>query len=458
MNTDSLAPAPVRAACAAPGRFRFGFGRRFVFLLILGAGLAVPGFWDRVYLIGLLAWDLLLLVAWWIDLMRLPKPGELIVERLFQSAPSLDDVSNVQLTLHDSGATAIHCTLTDATPPSWRDVPPELPLLVRAGQEEAASYAIQPRARGDAPLGGVFLRYESELHLAQRWAFAPLQQTVRVYPSLENTKSQGIYLTRSRRIELEKRRARQRGSGKDFESLREFREGDELRNVCWTATARRGKLVTKVHQIERSQSVWLVMDQGRLMRSRVGRLSKLDYAADAALGVAHLALQSGDRVGLVAYGRHINHRVGLGRGPGHMKTLLEELAQIDAEASEADHLRAAGLVQSMQSRRSLVIWLTDIAETSMRPEVIEGAAHLLPRHVVLFMVMAQPDLNELAARRPVNAHQMYESAAAQEVALRRELLLAQLRERGALALEVAPHGLSAALLNQYLYIKERGLL
>jgi len=281
---------------------------------------------------------------------------------------------------------------------------------------------------------------------------------VRIFPNLEEVRRQNIYLTRSRQIELEKRLLRQRGMGREFESLREYREGDEFRDICWTATARRGKLVTKLHQMERSQPVWIVLDAGRLLRARVEQLSKMDYAANAALGLAQLAIYSGDRVGLLAYGRRPLERVPLGRGASHLRHILDRLALVEAEISEADHLRAAGMLLALQKRRALIVWITDLAETSMTPEVVEGASHLLSRHLVLFMVIGQPDLGRVAVRRPENPQEMFQSVAALDMVQRRELLLAKLRERGALAMEVAPGELSAAVLNHYLMVKERSLL
>src|SRR4029077_3837475 len=124
--------------------------------------------------------------------------------------------------------------------------------------------------------------------------------------------------------------------GKEFEYLREFHEGDEFRDICWTATARRGKPVTRVHRAERNQAVWLVIDCGRLMRARIGTLSKLDFAVDAALNLAQVASFGGDRVALLAYGARIQERLAPGRGHAHMRSLLNQLARVRGEASEAD--------------------------------------------------------------------------------------------------------------------------
>lgn len=458
MNEGLLAPATLSGRTRPMRRLAFGFGRRFFFLLIVGLLWLLPAFWNRTFLYAVGIWDALVLIAWAIDYLTLPKPAQLTVDRCWLSAPALSCRGDVELIVHNQGGVAVRCSATDDVPVELRTAPATLPIAARSGLEGRARYDIRPLQRGDMRVGNIFLRYQSAMELAERWSMADLAQPVRVYPNLEQAKRQTIYLTRARQIELEKRLLRQRGMGREFESLREYREGDEFRDICWSASARRGKLVTKLHQMERSQAVWLVLDCGRLMRARIGELSKLDYAVDAALCLAQLALYSGDRVGLLAYGRQLKHRVGVGRGPAHMREILEQLAVVQPEISEADHLRAAGAILGLQKRRGLVIWLTDLAETSMTPEVVEGASQMLSRHLLLFAVIAQPDLAAMAIRKPADKEQMYESMAALDMVERRELLLARLRERGALAMEIAPRALSTALLNQYLMIKERSLL
>jgi uncharacterized protein (DUF58 family) len=286
---------------------------------------------------------------------------------------------------------------------------------------------VQPQERGDVQTGPVYLRYRSTLGLVSRWAVAPISQPVRVYPELRTAEDQQLFLARSRRIDLQLRQMRYRGLGREFESLREYRPGDDLRDVCWTASARRGDLVTRQFQAERSQSVWIVLDTGRLMRARVAdaeagektsHYTKLDYACSTAVALAQLA----------------------------------------AESSESDHLRATAILGRLQPRRSLILWITDLAESSMRPEVIDGAAQLLHRHVVLFVAMAQPEVAAIAAEVPGNVEQMFRSVAAQEMASRRELLLARLRDQGAIALDTLPSQMTASVLNQYLSIKERAVL
>ncbi len=453
-----LVPPDASARAGRQTRLALGFGRRFFLLLFVGLVWLGPAWVEPRFLFAMVLWDVLAVAAWAWDYRQLPRPEQLEVRRIWSSPAALATESRVELELRNAGRVAVLALAVDDVPPALRPEPPAVEIRARAGSAGRGAYSIAPSERGDARLGRVFLRYQSPLRLAERWAAADLTQTVRVYPNLEESKRQTVYLIRSRQVELEKRLKRQRGLGREFERLREYRQGDEWRDVCWTATARRNRLITKVYQIERSQVVWIVVDAGRLLRARVDGPSKLDYAVNAALSLAHVALYSGDRVGLLAYGRKVQRRLAAGRGTTHLRALVEQLALVRAEPFEADHARAAEMLLATQKRRSLIVWLTDLAETPATPEVIESALEMTSRHLVLFGVISQPELAQLAARSPQNETEMYRHVAAQEMVYRRDLLLRRLRQQGALAVEFTPGRLSTALVNHYLEIKERSLL
>ncbi len=472
MIAPSLHPAPIHAAFEPRGRWAFGLTPRSVALLLAGFLGLIPGFWDARLAYSMLAWDLLVLLFAFLDGLRLPAARDLAATRTWSNAPALDSETEIELTLENHGNLIVECRLVDDLPTALVALPAPHRLTAFPRVPARLRYRVEPRERGDCETGWLYLRYRSRLGLAERWARAPLIQPVRVYPALRAGEEQQIFLARSRQIDIELRQARLRGLGRDFESLREYREGDDLRDICWTATARRGGLITRQYQTERSQAVWIVLDCGRLMRSRVaiaqqpgqshGRAqsphSKLDYACTTAVALAQLALFSGDRVGLLAYGQNIQQRVLPGRGAAHLRQLIESLAVVRAEAGEADHLRATATLNRLQPRRSLILWVTDLAETAMRPEVIDGAVQLLRRHVLLFVAMAQPEVESIAQVRPETVDQMFRGAAAQEMAGRRELLLARLHEHGALTLDLNPEALTSTVLNQYLTVKERAMV
>jgi uncharacterized protein (DUF58 family) len=472
MTFPSLHPVPVSAVCERRRRWGFGLTRRTIGLLLAGFAGLIPGFWDWRLALAMPAWDGLVLLFALLDGLRLPAPDKLTASRSWSNAPALDAETEIELTLENHGSIPLDCRLVDDLPSALTGLqaePETLRLTAFPGVLAKLRYCVEPAERGDWRTGWLYARYRSGLGLIERWARAPLTQAVRVYPALRRGEEQQIFLARSRQIDLELRRARQRGLGRDFESLREYREGDDLRDLCWTATARRGSPITRQYQSERSQPVWIVLDCGRLMRARVAANAsdagsgarvhtKLDYACSTAVALAQLALYSGDRVGLLAYGQVIQQRVLPGRGAAHLRQIIESLAQLRAEAAEADHLRSTAVLNRLQPRRALILWLTDLAETAMRPEVIDGATQLLRRHLLLFVTMAQPEVAAIAQARPGSVEQMFRAAAAQEMAGRRELLLAHLREQGALTLDLDPESLTSTVLNQYLSVKERAMV
>jgi uncharacterized protein (DUF58 family) len=477
MISPSLHPAPVSAVCERRRRWSFGLTARTIGLLLIGFAWLIPGFWDGRLAYAMLAWDGLVLLFALLDGLRLPAAAQLTAGRSWLNAPALGGETEIELTIENRGRMIIDCRMVDDLPPALVAEPETLRLIAFPHMPARLRYRITPNERGDWETGWLYVRYRSGLGLAERWARAPLTQTIRVYPALRTSEEQQIFLARSRQIELQLRRAQQRGLGRDFESLRDYREGDDLRDICWTATARRGSLITRQYQTERSQPVWIVLDCGRLMRARVvtatqlprssgwapspsdpSPSSKLDHACTTAVALAQLALYSGDRVGLLAYGQNIQQRLLPARGAAHLRQLIELLAQVHTETGEADHLRATAVLNRLQPRRSLILWITDLAETAMRPEVIDGALQLLRRHVLLFVAMAQPEVEQIAQARPKDLEQMFRSSAAQEMAGRRELLLARLHEQGALTLDLNPEALTSSVLNQYLTVKERAMV
>jgi uncharacterized protein (DUF58 family) len=452
----SLLPEPRVGVARRWRRGGFGIGPRLIALLLFGLLWLVPAWWDRRALFGLLAWDVLLLAIFVLDLRRLRRARP-EASRIWMAAPALATPAEIRIELRNLGEIAF-AGAQDDVPASLRRAPPALRLTTDRWGEARASYQAEPLQRGDVRLGPLFLRGQSRWRIAECWLRADLQQTVRIYPNLGEAKRHMLYLLRSRQIEVERRLTRRRGLGREFESLRDFRDGDELRDVCWTATARRTKLITRQYQVERSQAVCLVVDAGRLLRARVGKLQKLDFSVNAALTLAHVALYSGDRVALLAYGRRLQQELGPGRGSPHLRALVEQLSLVRSEVAEADHARAARALLAMQKRRSLVVWITDLAETATTPEVIQAALQVARRHLLLFVTFSEPQIMDLLARAPESSLNMYRVMAAQEMSQRRELLLRRLREQGAFALELPPDQVSTAVVNQYLEIKDRGLL
>ena len=308
-----------------------------------------------------------------------------------------------------------------------------------------------------------------------------LAQRVRVFPAHEDSRQNTqFYLLRARQIEMQKRKLRLRGVGRDFESLRDYQPGDELRNLSWTATARRGKLVTRQFTVERSQQVWMVLDAGRLSRTafelqRGGvehvaetemerdrahllTVTQLDQATTAATMLAQIIHGSGDKFGMMAYGRSVQQLLMPGAGASHVRLLIDLLSQTRSEAAEADHLNAVARLKTVQRRRGLIVWITELVDSAGRPELVTAAAELVRRHLVVLVLLKHPELDELAASTPKTRAAMFHAAAAQEMLERRRETIAQLERQGVLIVETTAEEIGINAVSKYLEVKAKGLL
>ena len=227
MLISPLAPSTQSANPKSAGRFPFAFGTRFFIALLIGLVWTIPAWWAPRFIGVMFLWDAAVLAAWLTDYLRLPLPSQLNARRIWSAPLSLAQPGAASVEVENAGRIPIHVSLIDELPAALRDPPPSLEIDVPAGGSTRREYNVMPRKRGDNAAGRLFLRYRSPLGLAERWATADLSQSVRVLPDLAQARNYALYLIRSRQVEMEKRRRRQRGQGRDFESLREYRQGDD---------------------------------------------------------------------------------------------------------------------------------------------------------------------------------------------------------------------------------------
>jgi len=482
---QTLIPEPVTATARAKGRFgrtlAFGLTPRALLLLLAGVLLSIPAFFHPGRLWIMLAWDALVCGIIAFDLTRLPPPAALTVTRRFVHSPALGAATEIVHEVLQQSNAILEIRVTDDLHPALIATPQTQTVLAYPREPAITAQICYPSRRGDFPLGEVFLRYRGALRLVERWAVARLEQRVRVFPATEQAGGNtAFYLMRARQIELQKRRLRLRGTGREFESLRDYQTGDEMRNISWPATARRARLITRQFTTERSQQVWIVLDAGRLSRTafemRSSRpagkgeveqdaaqrhllsVTQLDQAASAAVMLAQVIAGSGDKFALMTYGRRIQQQLLPGAGASHLRLLIDQLSQVRSEPSEADHLHAVARLKNLQRRRGLILWITEMAESAGRPEVVAAAAELVRRHLVVLVLLTHPELDALATRDPRTVDEMFASTAAQEMLERRRATLVQLRRQGVLVVETTPAEVGAASISKYLEVKAGGLL
>ncbi|HTV08118.1 MAG TPA: DUF58 domain-containing protein [Candidatus Aquilonibacter sp.] len=465
----------------------FALTGRSLLLFFGGLLLAIPAFWHPREIGFMLGWDALLAALCVVDAVRLPRPESLTVTRRFLDSPQLGEPTRVEITVQMDADTVADMRVVDDLHPALVAQPETRHMEVFPREDVVSTQTIWPAERGDYAMGSVYLRYRGALQLVERWAVAePVvsgnkPQRVRVFPAHEDSRGRAaFFLLRARQIELQRRKLQLRGTGREFESLRDFQQGDELRSISWTATARRGKLVARQFTAERSQQVWVVLDAGRLSRTAfelrrgepelVGEtvmerershrmtVTQLDQAATAAVMLAQVVGGSGDKFAMMAYGREVRQVLPAGAGVVHTRLLLDLLSQTRAEAAEADHLNAVGRLKTLQRRRGLMIWITELVDSAGKPELVTAASDLVRRHLVVLVLLKHPELEELATRVPKTRDEMFHSTAAQEMLERRRETIAQLERQGVLIVETTAEEIGVRAVSEYLEVKARGLL
>ncbi|HWQ36213.1 MAG TPA: DUF58 domain-containing protein [Blastocatellia bacterium] len=434
------------------------FTRRFYILLALGI-LPLLLFWSWRWTKWLmLLYDIALILLAWLDWRRAADVAGVEVKRLLTRRFMIGTENDVQLSVINRAPRKVTFTIRD-------EYPPELELrgartLTATPKRTAViiGYRLFAAARGDYHFGDVVLRWSAPRGLAIRQLRVPAAATVKVYPNINEARKHELFAIKNRLLQAGQRRINFKGQGREFESLRDYVRGDELRHVSWAATARRGKLVTRQYQIERNQSIVVMLDAGRLMTSRIEHLSKLDHAINAALSIGYVAVSGGDNIGLLTFTRQVTAWLPPQRGHAQMNAIIEALYNVKPLMTEPSYARAFQYFQQNCKRRSLVIILTDLVDRDASAELLAHTATLLPRHLPLIVTIGDKDLRALVAQTPRSVSEVWQQSVAEELLQQREEALARITELGGLALDVPAGQLAFELVNKYLEVKERGLL
>ncbi len=331
-------------------------------------------------------------------------------------------------------------------------------VRVPARAEATATLAVVPLERGRTHLGAFYAWIENDIGLLRRRVRIDASEDVRVFPDLSAVETSGTLARRSTLIDAGLRRLRKRGSGSEFESLREYMPGDGFRFVDWKATARRGRMMVAQYDVERSQNVIVALDCGRLMTPRIGAARKLDYALTAALSVARIAQAASDNVGLVAFAAKPLLDIAPRRGAAHVNALAQASFDLQPRFEEPDYETVFTELRRRHAKRSLVILFTDIFDPVTSAAVLAGLGSLVPRHVAMCVLMNDAAIERALAEPPATVHDAYRTSVAMTLSDERAKSIALLRSRGIIVVDVPASKLTVALMDAYLDVKARGLL
>jgi uncharacterized protein (DUF58 family) len=431
--------------------------------LRLGAALAasgVLGFWVPGALDAMLLADLALFVAVWLDARRAVGPGEggLAVTREAPPAYSVGRVGAVRYRWTNATRRPAQLRVREVRPEVLGGTQPPRHVTVPAGDAARETLDVVPRQRGRETQGSLVVDSIGPWGLGLRRSTIPLPWQAAVYPPLVTVRLRASVAQATRRREAGARPIRQLGEGRLFESLREWGPGDDLRHIDWKATAKRRKVMTRQYEAERRQQVLLVLDTGRLLTAEIAAVSRLEYAVQAALELAYAATQHDDNVGVMAFADGVQHFVAPQRGRLGLKRVLDVLAVLRPTLVEPDYPGAFRYLAARNRKRALTVLFTDVIDRFASDALVANVASLRPRHLPLAVTFRNPELDAVAAVRPVAVHDAFRKAAAEELLHAREEALGRMRRAGVLVLDVQPERAAQAVVARYLELKRRGRL
>ena len=439
---------------------RFVFSRRFYILFALGF-VPLSLSWNLPALRnGVLIYDILLIALAFVDYFISRKlPGELTVTRRFEKRFAIGDPTEVRLYIENASPRDFHLKIKDEFPPELiLKETREANFTVEAQTQAEFFYELTPPKRGKYRFGTTAVRYLSRFSLV--WCQANLGEAmnVKVYPNMRRAREMELKALGARSYLAIQRKSVRRGEGREFESMRDYVRGDELRHISWTATARRSKLITRQYQIERDQTIIIALDAGRLMTGRISDETKFDTAIHASLALMSAAMRGGDNCGLMVFGRKIKKFLPPKKGVEHIDAVLEALHDLEPELIEPSYARAFQFIASNSKKRSFVVILTDLVDKDSSRELINSLKLMRPRHLPLVVTIGDRDLNATVSEIPKDIKEVFTQSAAEEIIHQRESALRLVESLGGLALDVTTQTLAPRLLETYLRVKERGLL
>jgi uncharacterized protein (DUF58 family) len=438
---------------------RFVFTKVFYLLIALGF-IPLAMSWQRPWLIWLaFGYDLVVLVVAIFDSRTSTLPKGVAITREFGGRFAVGAENEVRIQIQNASNRPIKVIVKDEFPPLMAlNGVREGEMNVDAQSTVTLIYGLTPPRRGRFEFGHTALRFRSRLHLV--WCDTKVTSpiVVKVYPNMRRAREAELKALGARSVVSSHRKTSWRGEGREFESMRDYVRGDELRHISWTATARRGKLTTRQYQIERDQTILIALDAGRLMTARIENETKLDSAVHATLALFSAAARAGDNAGLVVFGRKIKSFLPPSRGRDHIESALEALYGVEPEMIEPSYARAFEFISANSKRRALVVLLTDLVDEEGSKELLTSLHLLRPRHLPLVVTIADRDLKAVVREAPTSTRELFTQSVAEEIIHHREAALRLVESQGGLALDVTAAALAPALLETYLRVKERGLL
>lgn len=405
------------------------------------------------------SWYLAILILAGIDALRV-KADRVDVSRAELGKLSIGRDNPVTLTIQAGSSRhksqQFSYQIRDGAPQDLPGTPELITGRLGVNTSDKITYTVHPYRRGEYQWQGIQVRQLSPWGLAWHQWRVDAAQTVAVYPDLIGLKTLSIKLTLQSTGAM--RQARKQGIGTEFSELKEYNTGDDPRSIDWKATARRNRPLIRVLEPEQEQTVIILLDRGRLMTANIQGYKRFDFGLNATLSLALAATQRGDRVGVGVFDRYLTTWMPPQRGQQHFSRILDRVSRLQPELLEPDYLGAVTTIIQQQSRRALVVIITDIVDDIASAELLTAIGRLTPRYLPFCVTLRDPQVDLRAHQLASDVAGAYTQAVALDFLQQRQLAFANLKRKGVLVLDAPATQVSDRLVDRYLQIKARNQL
>ena len=380
------------------------------------------------------------------------------VDRILPEKLSNGDENEIKIKIHNQYNFKVDVNIVDEIPFQFQVRDFNLHKKIGSHEKSNITYFLRPTERGEYVFGNLNVYVTSPLRLlAKRYIFDN-GQMVPTYPSYFQLKKYDLMAFSNNLFQHGLKKIRRIGHTMEFEQIKEYVPGDDIRTINWKATAKKNALMINQFQDEKSQSVYMIIDKGRVMKMPFNGLSLLDYAINASLVLSNVILKKNDKAGIVAFSKKVENRVVAERRSNQMNLILENLYNVKTNYFESDFSRLYVDVKKHIKQRSLLVLYTNF-------ETLDGLNRQLPylkgmakNHLLLVVFFKNTELQDLIHKKAENIQEVYDKVIAEKFDFEKRLIVNELRKYGIYALLTQPEDLTIDTINQYLEIKARGIL
>lgn len=386
------------------------------------------------------------------------KPRGVTATRHVPERLSNGDANTIRIGLKNAYSFRIAAIVIDELPPQFQERNFRLAATLHPGESQSMLYTVRPVKRGEYHFGVVHVLTRSPLGLACRKTKHEQPLMVPVYPSFIQMRKYEIMAISNRLVDSGIKRIRRIGHNREFEQIKHYVAGDDVRAVNWKATARRTELMVNSYQEERSQQVYLLLDKGRAMQMPFEGMSLLDYAINAALAMANIAMKKSDKAGLITFQDKVNTVLPASRVNHQLMHLLEALYNQKTSFREADFSALYSIVRRKITQRSLLLLFTNFETEYGLQRQLPYLSSLARQHVVVVIFFENTEMRELLDAPAQSLEDIFHKAVAEKFSYEKRLIVKELHKNGIHALLTTPARLTINTINTYLELKARGAI